>query len=62
METLLELFTKFTKEIELNPDDANSYYNRAIIRNRQGDIKGAIVDFTMAIKFNPSCFFNFRTH
>ncbi len=54
MENLLELLEKFSKEIKAAPKNANSYYNRAIIKGKQGDIVGAIADYTKTIELNPN--------
>ncbi len=42
-----------TKAIIQNPDDAQSYYERGVLKNEQGDHVGAIADFTTAIKIKP---------
>ena len=43
-----EAIKEFTKAIGLNPMDAKSYFNRATLRVRIGDIEGARSDFRMA--------------
>ena len=42
-----------TAAIELNPDDADAYYNRALAKGRLNDISGAIKDYTTSIKLSP---------
>ncbi len=39
---------EFSKIISLNPDDANSYFARATLKVRIGDIEGARHDFKMS--------------
>ncbi|GMR25043.1 MAG: hypothetical protein BMS9Abin39_0318 [Ignavibacteria bacterium] len=39
---------EFTEAIGLNPMDAKSYFNRATLKVRIGDLKGAREDFKMA--------------
>jgi Flp pilus assembly protein TadD len=43
----------YTKAIELKPDHAFAYNNRAILRSISGDVKGAIEDYNQAISLNP---------
>jgi tetratricopeptide (TPR) repeat protein len=43
----------FTKTIEINPNDADAYYNRGIAYGKKGEFDKAIVDFTKAIEINP---------
>ncbi|MFN7202304.1 MAG: tetratricopeptide repeat protein [Aphanizomenon sp.] len=38
----------------MNPNYADAYYNRGIVRNDLGDKQGAIDDYTLAIKINPN--------
>jgi Flp pilus assembly protein TadD len=48
---------EFTKAIGLNPMDAKSYFHRATLKVRLGDLKGARADFKKAEnchrKINP---------
>ena len=37
--------------IELHPDDASVYYNRAVTHAAEGDLKSALADYTSAIWF-----------
>ena len=41
------------KVVELMPDFAYGYYNRANLLMDLNDFKGAVVDYTEAIKINP---------
>ena len=43
-----DAFQAFTLAIELNPKDADAYFNRATLKVRNGDIKGASLDFKMS--------------
>ena len=38
---------EFTEAIHINPNDAGSYFTRATLKVRIGDIKGARQDFKM---------------
>nr|WP_300004904.1 tetratricopeptide repeat protein [Anabaena sp. AL09] len=40
--------------IKINPNDANAYNNRGLVRYKLGDKPGAIDDFNLAIKINPN--------
>jgi len=40
----------FTEAIAVNPDDPRAYFNRATLRVKIGDIKGARSDFLLAKK------------
>ncbi|MBO1063133.1 MAG: tetratricopeptide repeat protein, partial [Aphanizomenon flos-aquae CP01] len=40
--------------IKINPNYADAYYNRGIVRNELGDKQGAIDDYNQAIKINPN--------
>ena len=42
-----EAINVFTETINLNPDDADSYFVRATLRVKVGDIEGARRDFRM---------------
>jgi len=42
----------FTESIEINPEDPRAYFNRATLRMKLGDIKGAREDFKNAEKFS----------
>ena len=45
----------FDRAININPDYANAYNNRANVRHELGDDAGAIEDYTKAIWLNPYC-------
>ncbi len=40
-----EALTYFSKAIEIDPDNFISYFNRASIKMKLGDIEGARIDF-----------------
>ena len=42
-----EAISDFTEAIQLNPKDVNSYFVRATLRVKLGDIEGARQDFRM---------------
>ena len=44
---------KFTKAIQLNPDDALAYYNRGVTYDELEQYDKAIDDYTKAIELNP---------
>ena len=44
----------FNKAIRLNPNDAEAYNGRGIVRYDQGDPEGALADYTEAIRLNPN--------
>ncbi len=41
---------EITKLIDAEPDNAEAYFSRAGVRGAEGDLDGALRDFTMAIK------------
>jgi len=43
-----DAFESFTRAIELNPKDADAYFNRATLKVSSGDLKGASRDFKMS--------------
>jgi tetratricopeptide (TPR) repeat protein len=43
----------FTEAIRLNPEYALAYYNRGVVRKDQGDLEGAMQDWSEAIRLNP---------
>lgn len=44
------IINDLNKAIELDPDFAYAYYNRAILLARRGDIEGAIADYNRAVQ------------
>ena len=40
--------------MEINPKDADAYYNRGIAKGDLKDYYGAISDYTKAIEINPN--------
>ena len=44
----------WTQVIKINPNYANAYYYRGVIRYELGDKQGAIDDYSQAIKINPN--------
>jgi Flp pilus assembly protein TadD len=40
--------------VRLNPADGDAFYNRAILRQSQGDSIGAREDYDSAIRLNPN--------
>ena len=49
-----EAIDDFTREIKINPDYADAYYNRGIAYFKLGKTQEAISDFTSAIRINPN--------
>ena len=43
----------FSKAVELEPEDALSYFNRATVKMEMGNIAGARADFKLSEKFRP---------
>lgn len=52
----------FTEIISLNPNDANSYFARATLKVRTGDIEGARLDFEMSEFCNRKTNSNFQNY
>jgi len=48
-----EAISNYTKALEINPRDADAYYNRGVVYNRKGQSDEAISDFTKALEINP---------
>jgi tetratricopeptide (TPR) repeat protein len=48
-----EAISNYTKALEINPRDAEAYYNRGIVYNRKSQYDEAISDFSKALKINP---------
>lgn len=51
--TNTEKIKLYDRAIELNPQYAEAYYNRGVIKNGVNDIEGAIEDYNKAIQYNP---------
>ena len=43
----------YSKAIELDPDDADAYYNRGVAKKKLKDYYGAINDYSKAIELKP---------
>jgi len=43
----------YNKAIEINPKDADAYYNRGNAKDELNDYQGAIADYSKAIEINP---------
>ncbi len=54
-----DAFKSFTSAIELNAKDANAYFNRATLKVRSGDLKGASRDFKMSENCHRNADFKF---
>jgi tetratricopeptide (TPR) repeat protein len=50
---LSQAISDYTKAIEINPKNADTYYNRGLIYYKQRNFTQAISDFTKAIEINP---------
>ena len=46
--------SKYSKAIELNPNDSDAYVNRGISKYVLQDYQGAIADYSKAIELNPN--------
>ena len=44
----------YTKAIEIDPEDIESYNNRGLVKHELEDYSGAIADYTKAIEINPT--------
>jgi serine/threonine protein kinase len=49
----LEALAKYDRAIELNPQDADAYINRGILKYEKNDTQGALADYNRAIEINP---------
>lgn len=50
LNTYKEALLDFNRAIDLEPDFAEAYYNRGVLKNSMGDKKGAAADFLKAEK------------
>jgi len=57
-----EASREFSKAIELNPKDADAYFNRATLKVRSGDLKGARLDFKMSENCHRDAGFKFGNY
>ena len=48
------MIADYTKAIEINPRDADAYYNRALAKDDLKDYYGAIADYTKSIEISPA--------
>jgi tetratricopeptide (TPR) repeat protein len=48
-----EAISNYTKALEINPRDAEAYYNRGIAYDNKGQYDQAISDYTKALEINP---------
>lgn len=49
----MKLSGDYTKAIELNPNDADYYYQRGNALFKMNDLEGAIRDYKIANELNP---------
>lgn len=49
-----EAITEFDNAIKINPNSANTYYDRGVIYDKKGDLDQAILDFSKAIEIDPN--------
>ena len=45
----------YTKAIESDPNFADAYINRGLVKNELGDFEGSIEDYNKAIELDPKC-------
>lgn len=50
-----EAATYFSKAIEYNPEFADAYHQRGLMRKQLNNLKGAEEDFTKAVQLKPNC-------
>ena len=51
---LTEAMAEYKRAIELEPQNTNAYYNRALLYQKEGDAKAALADFDKIIAINPN--------
>jgi len=57
-----EALNEFTSAIELNSKDAVAYFNRATLKVRSGDLKGASLDFKLSENCHRDSGFKFANY
>lgn len=53
LDSMMKLSGDYTKAIELNPNDADYYYQRGNALFKMNDLEGAIRDYKIANELNP---------
>ena len=53
MRSANQKISDYTNAIEINPNDADSYWERGIAKEDLGDLKGAIFDYTKVLEIDP---------
>ena len=57
-----EALNEFTAAIEVNAKEAAAYFNRATLKVRSGDLKGASLDFKMSENCHRDAGFKFANY
>jgi len=57
-----DAFESFSRAIEINSKDADAYFNRATLKVRSGDLKGASLDFKMSENCHRDAGFKFANY
>ena len=61
LQSLLEIINDFNREIEKNPEFADAFCSRGMLKYSLDDIKGAFMDWTTAIELGrPDAFLLIR--
>jgi Flp pilus assembly protein TadD len=50
---MIKAISDYTKALEINPRDAEAYYNRGIAYGEKGQYDEAISDYNKALEINP---------